>query len=98
MISVIAVGGVLLFIGTGAGFVRYPPGTNLVGSCSMAISAACHPPESAKGPELALKKLKWGAVEVQPGEVGHCSFSSEAVELPTKGRLYAGRHHDAAPS
>jgi hypothetical protein len=83
------VGGILLLIGIGAGFVRYPPGTNLVGSCSIAISAACHPLENMKGSEIALKRLKWGAVETQSEEVGHCSFSSETVELPRKGRLYA---------
>jgi hypothetical protein len=89
MISVIAVASFLLFIGIGAGFFQYPSGTNLVGSCSIAISAACHPSENTKGSEVAIKRLKWGAVETLPDEIGHCSFSSEAVELPKKGRLYA---------
>ncbi|KAF2102351.1 hypothetical protein NA57DRAFT_51929 [Rhizodiscina lignyota] len=42
------------------GFRRYPSGLPIVGSCSIAISAACHPPSDDIKP--ACFPLKWGAV------------------------------------
>jgi hypothetical protein len=32
--------------------------------------------------------LRWGAVCSVDGEVGHCSFTSEDVEMPQAGRVY----------
>jgi len=40
--------GLLLVVLIALGFRRYKPGMPLVGSYSIAIAAACHPPESEK--------------------------------------------------
>lgn len=84
--TIIAVGGFVM------GRFRYAPGMPVVGSCSAAISAACHPlPEDT---DASLMPVQWGAVTSgersgggQP--VGHCAFSSLPVEIPIPGRLYA---------
>lgn len=56
-------------------------------SCSLAISAACHPPNSEKDPHLAA--LRWGVVEQKVAEEHkHCTFSSQPVKRPDVGKLY----------
>jgi len=99
MISVIIVASLVLIVGVGVGFVPLRPGTNLVGSCSAAMSAACHlsTADKERGDEIAVKKLMWGVVEVQSNGAGHCSFSDEAVENPKEGELYAGPRAQAYP-
>lgn len=68
---------------------RLKPGMLVVGSCSLAISAACHPPQSDKSG--AVKPLLWGAVSHEEnGKPGHCCLTSLEVEKPKKGALYAG--------
>ncbi|KAL4885232.1 hypothetical protein BJY04DRAFT_205441 [Aspergillus karnatakaensis] len=47
---------------------------------------------SLSGPEdgesmMAVLPLRWGAVAVS-GEIGHCTFTSEDVEVPEEGRMY----------
>ncbi len=84
--------GSLLAIAIGLGFRRYRPGMPLVGTCSVAIAAACHAREKEKE-NSALLPLKWGAVaddESSQTTVGHCCFSSDVVEMPKEGRVYAG--------
>ncbi|KIK53553.1 hypothetical protein GYMLUDRAFT_232735 [Collybiopsis luxurians FD-317 M1] len=62
----------------------------LAGSCSTAISAACHPPEDGAD---SSKPLKWGVVldrEYERKEgVGHISFSSGEVLPPILGYYYS---------
>ncbi|KAJ5354961.1 uncharacterized protein N7496_012173 [Penicillium cataractarum] len=68
---------------------RLKPGMPVVGSCSLAISAACHPPKSDES--AAVKPLLWGAVaHEENGKPGHCCLTSFEVEKPRKGALYAG--------
>ncbi|GME48760.1 uncharacterized protein LTHEOB_7249 [Neofusicoccum parvum] len=56
------------------------------GSCSAAISAACH----AQGEISETAPLKWGAVpSIELGSVGHCAFSSGEVQEPVPGNAYA---------
>ncbi|CAG8303123.1 unnamed protein product [Penicillium salamii] len=56
--------------------------------CSLSISAACHPPPALT--ECHLKPVKWGVVpNLFGGTVDHCSFSSEEVQAPQEGSLYA---------
>ncbi|KAI9146818.1 hypothetical protein HJFPF1_13386 [Paramyrothecium foliicola] len=65
-----------------------PSGMPMASSNSAAISAACHhdPAEKAAWEKL----LKWGASPSHfVNGVGHCSFSSENVEQPLNGSLYA---------
>ncbi|GME42265.1 hypothetical protein GTA08_BOTSDO06373 [Neofusicoccum parvum] len=65
---------------------KLPPGIPLAGSCSVAISAACHAPEDTSD-ELPLI---WGAIPDESDDgVGHCSFSSGPVDKPVEGRMYA---------
>lgn len=56
-------------------------------SCSLVISAACHPPKDDW--EVHLKPVKWGVVKERmfDGEL-HCSLSSQRVERPQKGTVY----------
>lgn len=68
-------------------------GMPLAGSCSVAISAACHPP--SWDIDTATEAVKWGVI---PGsengdvgtqnEVGHCSFTSGDVEEVQNGARY----------
>lgn len=58
----IVVGTLVVLLGLTHGFRRYPEvGIPLAGSCSAAISAACHPPA---GDDRASKKaVMWGAIK-----------------------------------
>jgi hypothetical protein len=56
-------------------------------SCSLVISAACHPPASEIDPHL--KKVRWGVVEQELIEgYEHCSLSSKSVRLPEVSKTY----------
>ena len=83
--------GVLLIVGTYLiGIRKYDPSMPLAGSCSVAISAACHRPEWDIAAHLA--PVKWGVVPGSEDEngVGHCCFTSGEVEAVESGKLYAG--------
>ena len=86
--------GVLLVIATiGLGQRKYNGSIPLAGSCSLAISAACHPPEWDT--DAALNPVLWGVIPNSgPGmggsEVGHCAFTSGEVEALVEGKEYAG--------
>ena len=55
-------GSLVLLAGLAYGFRRYPEvGIPLAGSCSAAISAACHPPPNDDRP--SIKPVMWGAVK-----------------------------------
>lgn len=92
MIAGIVVGVVMLLVAVGIGYTPHQRGTTLVGSCSAAISAACHAsPSDTEGKDLVDQKIQWGVVSVRPEDgVGHCSFSDGPVGTLEKGRLYAG--------
>lgn len=50
-------------------------------SCSLVISAACHPPE--QDVDAQVKEVKWGVVEEQTQQgYAHCSITA----MPTKKR------------
>lgn len=80
-------------------FQKYKPGIPLVGSCSAAISAACHPPRREE--DVASKPVQWGVVQGagesigawknKDKDFGHCSFSSLPTAPPIPGRYYAGK-------
>jgi len=56
-------------------------------SCSLVISAACHPPKDEENPQL--KEVRWGAVEGVDGEgFGHCSVAAGELK---KGGLVKGK-------
>ncbi|KAF6821989.1 hypothetical protein CMUS01_11259 [Colletotrichum musicola] len=84
IVAGVAMVGFLLF--SGARRLRFG-GIPVAASCSAAISAACHPGTDEK--DAWEKPLRWGVVAVPAVEPRHCSFSSEPVEVPVKGQLYA---------
>lgn len=56
--------------------------------CSVAISAACHPPRLDL--DAAFKPVQWGVVETDTDALyPHCSFTSKEVEMPDKDIQYA---------
>lgn len=94
IIFVIILGSIVVLLGIANGFRRARTGMPFAGSCSAAISAACHPPETDVN--ASLKRVMWGVVAEdsfnhQGKRVGHCSFTSRKVKAPVVGRWYAGR-------
>jgi hypothetical protein len=76
----------------GFGYVPFKEGSNLAGSCSTAISAACHLGRGeVDGHAAAMAKLQWGVVGIGTAGVGHCAFSTKEVEHPANGGRYAGQ-------
>ena len=93
MIFVIILGSIVVLLGICFGFRKSRGGMPLAGSCSAAISAACHPPEADAN--ASLKRVIWGVVaeeifQYERESVGHCSFTSSKVEAPVVGKWYAG--------
>jgi hypothetical protein len=66
---------------------RFRNGIPLAGSCSAAISAACH----GRSDIDTTLPLQWGVVSEEEEGIGHCAFSDKAVEMPVEGKLYAGK-------
>jgi len=90
-IAVLVLGGLLVISIVAAGYIPYKRGMPLAGSCSMAISAACHPIEQVgDGENIAEKKLQWGVVSTGVDGIGHCSFSAEEVGVVVAGKIYGG--------
>ncbi|BCS28248.1 uncharacterized protein APUU_61296A [Aspergillus puulaauensis] len=101
IVSAISVGGAMLLSIMALALRRLDSAMVVAGSCSLAIAAACHPKhdpnlqneahqvDSVHPPEvdMAYLPVKWGAVAVD-GDVGHCTFTSEEVEMPQAGRFY----------
>jgi len=86
----LCVGGVLLVALVALAFRRLPPRMPLVGSCSLAISAACH--ANQEEGHLWLRPLKYGVIpRSQNGIEGshHVGFSSEEVQPLEGGTTYA---------
>ncbi|KAJ9316599.1 hypothetical protein DTO271D3_3106 [Paecilomyces variotii] len=62
MVFTIFLAGLALAILLGLGLRRFPTRIPLAGNCSLAISAACHPPPEDQNP--ALKPVMWGEVQL----------------------------------
>lgn len=89
IISVIILESIIVLLGLLTGLRKYKAGMPLVGSCSAAISAACHPLRN--DPDASLLPVMWGAAAVENKDsVGHCCFSSLEVSPPVEGEVYAG--------
>lgn len=83
--SVVAAG-ILLLSAVIFMFRRFEPGAPpVVGTCSAAISAACHP--MVKDEDMVFKELRWGVSGGFPNGVGHCSLVTE--EAWSTGRAHA---------
>ena len=60
----------------------------MAASCSLVISAACHPPEDEKG-DIFLKKVKWGVVEeASSGWYSHCAITAGKLRKTKIGEKY----------
>jgi len=91
IIFTLALGVLALLTAAGMGYKQFAAEVTTVGSCSAAISAACHV-WGAGSEEIIGKKVRWGDVEIAPGlRVRHLTFSSEeGVRKPVFGETYAG--------
>ncbi|OGM48153.1 hypothetical protein ABOM_002804 [Aspergillus bombycis] len=88
MIFTLSLAGLALAILAGLGFKRFPAQMPLAGNCSLAISAACHPP--LDGEDAALRPLMWGEVVISgaPVNQGGVIPGEESREEPgEEGRL-----------
>lgn len=88
MITVVGILGALVAI---LAFRKFRTGMPIAGSCSVAISAACHglDKDVKEGNEAPEEPLMWGVVGVNRNGVEHCGFSSGEVEFPQNGKIYA---------
>ncbi|KAF2463992.1 uncharacterized protein BDR25DRAFT_195847, partial [Lindgomyces ingoldianus] len=77
---------ILALIVTGS--LRFKTDTPVVGSCSIAIAAACHVPAEEDDPDTYISKVQWGVTGNDANGVGHCSFSRWPVTPPEDGMLY----------
>lgn len=67
------------------GLFRLPSAMPVVGSCSLAIAAACHHYEGKEQPIDATRPVKWGVTwrgTVDDVTMGHCGFSASEVHEP----------------
>lgn len=89
MIVTMVAGGVIISGLVLVSLRRLDGGIPLVGSCSAAISAACHR-ASWEDDAISTKGLQWGAVSDTglANDVGHCCFSSGSVSKPEPGKAY----------
>ena len=80
-----------LIAAAGMGYRKYSAEITTVGSCSAAISAACHV-WGAESHKIIGKKVRWGDVQIVLNlRVRHLTFSSEeGVRKPEFGEVYAG--------
>jgi hypothetical protein len=94
LISIILGGVMVTALLVMALFRRYKSLLLLVGSCSIAISAACHVGVDEDPASAALGEVMWGVTSAFPAEVeapdgvGHCSFSSGDVARADTDRAY----------
>ncbi|KAK5697818.1 hypothetical protein LTR17_023785 [Elasticomyces elasticus] len=97
ILCVVLLGTAMLFCALGMGCRKFASSMPVAGSCSVALAAACHPPEHDE--DAAFLPVRWGElvdVSGEDDEIRHCSFTSEEVQAMTPGRLYAGLRHDVA--
>ncbi|KAH7122675.1 hypothetical protein B0J11DRAFT_437302 [Dendryphion nanum] len=92
IICTVVTGTFIALVGIGLALRKFPAGMPLASSCSVLISAACHPPH---GEETSLGSVRWGAVshgvfvEGKQTTAGHCTFTTGRVDQPVPGLLYA---------
>ncbi|PUU77973.1 hypothetical protein B9Z19DRAFT_1115177 [Tuber borchii] len=91
IIFVLTLGILALLTAGGMGYKLFAAEITTVGSCSAAISAACHA-WGEGSEEIVGKKVHWGDVGIVPNlGVRHLTFSSqEGVRKPIFGEVYAG--------
>lgn len=85
LLLVILLGTSLLLIALGLGFRKLHGCIPVVGSCSVAISAACHRPK--EDIDASVLPVNWGAVSRH-----RCCFTSQKVHDLVSGRPHAGEN------
>jgi hypothetical protein len=88
MIFVLVFAVLMFSFAAGTGFKRFKSGMPVAGSCSAAIAAACYPVEGLDQVKVD-EPLQWGVMGRTAEGLPHCGFSSNPVELPQDGVLYA---------
>ena len=91
IICVLTLGIIALLTAAGMGYRPFAAEITTVGSCSAAISAACHA-RGANSEGIVGRRLRWGDVGTVPNlGVRHLTLSSqEGVGKPIFGEVYAG--------
>ena len=91
MIFALPLGILALLAAVGMGLRPFAAEITTAGSCSAAISAACHA-WRVDSEGMVGKRVRWGDVEIVPNlRVRHLTFSSEeGVGKPVIGEVYAG--------
>lgn len=89
-IFVIASAGCLVVGVIALGQRKFEGAMPLAGSCSAAISAACHRPDWDK--DASQQPVQWGVFQdsYSHGGIGHCSITSADVQPVQQGEWYAG--------
>jgi hypothetical protein len=94
IILALPVGSLTVIIILIMGLRKYRYDMPISGSCSAAISAACHAnADEIARQEMVLKPLQWGDVDAgfEDGKrMGHLAFSALPVAAPVNGKEYAG--------
>ncbi|KAL2821811.1 hypothetical protein BDW59DRAFT_163993 [Aspergillus cavernicola] len=99
----IIVGGSMMLLLLGLSLRRLPSRMPLAGSCSLAISAACHPPKGEDLKTVTLGTVMWGEttdfpegmyqdaseLELEMVERAHCSFAALDSAKPILTKWYA---------
>lgn len=57
-------------------------------ACSLALSAAVHPPDVMVDPDAPFKPVQWGATDFRLNSVGHLSFTSSKQLFPIRKDAY----------
>ena len=87
ILTVIIVGALIVFVAIATSLQRFKSGIPMAGSCSAAISAACHP-NRTEDEHASTLPLQWGVTAINDG-FGHCTFSSKEVDRPDEYTRYA---------
>lgn len=89
IVGVIVLGVCLVLWLLALGCRRFKTGIPVAGSCSAAISAACHG-VSREEADVQLKRIQWGVVGGSDAEAKarRCGFSAHSVEHPQEGAMY----------
>lgn len=87
------VGAVMVLLLIALSFRKLKSDIPLAGSCSAAISAACHPPRGEDTEKSVLGDVMWGETGTPDhgygDDRGHCSFTSSQTQRPSGTKLYA---------
>ena len=82
MMFTLSLAGLAFVLLIGLGFTRFPTRMPLAGNCSLAISAACHPPVGDEN--AALKPIMWGEVSFYAADDGERTLMAETAQLKSE--------------